>query len=515
MGTGMLLDMAVEAFGERVALGSRRNGLSYADLGQVVAGGAGLIRAAGGRSMAFIGMSSQVFPALLFAAGRAGVSFTPVNYRLSPDQIHGLLTQLPDPMVVADEAYADVVRQAHVGVQLSREWLADAAAAAPAPAVECEDQPAVVLFTSGTTSAPKGVVLTHANLTSYVLQTVEFGGSAAEDAVLVSVPPYHIAGVGTVLSNVFSGRRIVYLADFNARGWLECVRAEAITNAMVVPTMLARIVDELAGETAEVPTLRNLAYGGARMPRPLLEAALRAFPAAGFVNAYGLTETSSTLAVLDPADHRRALASDRPEVAARLGSAGRLVPGVEGQIRDEAGVPLPPGQAGELWVRGAQVSGTYLHVPSVLDDGWFPTRDRGWFDTEGYLFIEGRSDDTIIRGGENIAPAEIEDVLFQHPAVREVAVLGIPDDEWGERICAAIVCAPLPPADTPGADEVRAWVRARLRGSRTPDDVVFVDEIPHSATGKVLRGQLRTQLSKGARTGGRAEAEADARPASR
>ena len=183
-----------------------------------------------------------------------------------------------------------------------------------------------------------------------------------------------------------------------------------MTHALVVPTMLARIVEYLDGAPADLPALRSLAYGGAPMPVTVLERALAAFGDTDFVNAYGLTETSSTIAVLGPDDHRTALASDDPAVRARLGSAGRLLPSIEADVRD-----------GLLWVRGEQVSGEYAGMDSVLDDeGWFPTGDVAYIDGEGYLFIEGRADDTIIRGGENIAPAEIEDVLLRHAAVAEV-----------------------------------------------------------------------------------------------
>jgi acyl-CoA synthetase (AMP-forming)/AMP-acid ligase II len=250
---------------------------------------------------------------------------------------------------------------------------------------------------------------------------------------------------------------------------------------MVVPTMLARVVDHLGeGAAADVPTLRSLAYGGARMPATVLEAALSAFPDTDFVNAYGLTETSSTIAILGPDDHRAALTGDEA-ARRRLSSVGRLVPGIEVDIRDE-----------EIWVRGEQVSGEYLGHDGATDgDGWFPTRDRGWVDDDGYLFIEGRSDDTIIRGGENIAPAEVEDVLLTHPAVRECAVVGLPDDEWGQRIAAAVVRrdgADVDPA------ELREFAKARLRSSKTPDVIAFRDELPHTDTGKLLRRVVLADL---------------------
>ena len=490
MAITMLLDMAVDAHADRVAIGPTDSGLTFALLQRAAAGGASLLLESGAQHIAFVGVNGPALPLLLFAAAQAGVPFTPLNYRLSPEQLRAQVAELPTPFVVADADFHDALG---VSVHDSARWLDAALAAEPAEPHDVDDAAAaVVLFTSGTTSKPKGVLLKHENLVSYVLQTVEFASAEPEGSVLISVPPYHIAGVGTVLTNVFAGRRMVYLPAFTAEGWLELVRRERVTHAMVVPTMLARIVEHLGGRTADVPGLQGLAYGGARMPRPVLAAALEAFPHVGFVNAYGLTETSSTISVLGPDDHREALQSEDSGVAARLGSVGRLVPGMEGEVRDDLGLVLPAGAAGELWVRGTQVSGEYVGQGSVLDaDGWFPTRDRAWFDEDGYLFIEGRSDDTIIRGGENIAPAEIEDVLVDHPGVREVAVLGMPDDEWGERIVAAVVAVP---GATLAPEEVRGYVRSRLRGSRTPDDVMLVDELPHSPTGKLLRHELRALL---------------------
>ena len=225
---------------------------------------------------------------------------------------------------------------------------------------------------------------------------------------------------------------------------------------------------------------------------PLVRRALKLLPSVGFVNAYGLTETSSTIAVLTPDDHRAAQAATDAGVAKRLGSVGQPVPGIELQVRDEDGNVLGPGETGELFVRGEQVSGRYTGIGSVLDEnGWFATKDIAVLDEDGYLFIGGRSDDTIIRGGENIAPAEIEDVLIEHPQVRDVAVVGVEDPQWGQAIVAVVV--PVPGVD-PDPEELREYVRNALRGSRTPDRVVFRDELPTNATGKVLRREIVQDL---------------------
>jgi len=285
---------------------------------------------------------------------------------------------------------------------------------------------------------------------------------------------------------------MVYLPNFDAEEWVRLVNAERVTTATVVPTMLDRIVTALQSGGHELPSLRNLAYGGSRVGLPLVRRALDLLPQVGFVNAYGLTETSSTISVLTPDDHRTAQAASAGNVARRLGSVGRPVPGIELQIRDERGTVLGPGESGELFVRGEQVSGRYAGIGSVLDeDGWFPTRDVAVLDEDGYLFIGGRSDDTIIRGGENIAPAELEEVLIEHAHVRDVAVVGVDDPEWGQAIVAVVV--PAAGID-PDPEELREHVRKSLRGSRTPDRVVFRDELPTTPTGKVLRREIVKDL---------------------
>jgi len=297
------------------------------------------------------------------------------------------------------------------------------------------------------------------------------------------------------LSNLYAGRKMVYLPSFDADEWVRLINAEHVTTATVVPTMLDRIVTVLeTGDKAlnELTSLRNLAYGGSKVGLPLVRRALQLLPDVGFVNAYGLTETSSTIAVLTPDDHRAAQAalssSNDAAIAKRLGSVGQPVPGIELQIRDEDGTVLPPGETGELFVRGEQVSGRYTGIGSVLDEnGWFGTKDIAMLDEDGYLFIGGRSDDTIIRGGENIAPAELEEVLIEHPQVRDVAVVGVEHPQWGQAIVAVVV--PRTGVD-PDPEELREYVRKSLRGSRTPDRVVFRDELPTTATGKVLRREI-------------------------
>jgi acyl-CoA synthetase (AMP-forming)/AMP-acid ligase II len=496
----LLLDMVAAGRGDEVAVQAGDDRLTAAELLAAAWTGAGQV--AGASALAYVGTNGLAFPIGLFAAAAAGVPFVPLNYRLGDAQLHDLLVPLGDTLVVAEGEVGGALADRGVRVVDAGSFVSTARADGGAGDVPADgDGPAVLLYTSGTTAAPKAAVLRHRHLASYVISTREFAGAGPEEAALVSVPPYHVAGVANLLSNIYFGRRVVYLPQFDAADWVAAVRREGITNAMVVPTMLARICDVLEAEAegtgagpapaGGLPSLRALAYGGARTPVPVLQRVMALLPDVDLTNAYGLTETSSTIAVLEPDDHRAARDGD-PLATARLSSAGQVLPSVEVEVRSGLGEPLPAGEPGEIWVRGEQVSGEYAGRDAPLDSaGWFPTRDRGWLDADGYLFIEGRADDTIIRGGENIAPAEIEEVLLRHPDVAQCAVVGVPDDEWGQRIAAVVV--PRPGAATDAA-EIQAFARRSLRGSKTPDTVTFVESLPYTETGKLLRRVVQADL---------------------
>ncbi|MER5430040.1 AMP-binding protein [Streptomyces sp. NPDC002588] len=476
MNIAVILEMAASA-GDRPAVTESGRSLSAAGLQRLAHHAADRFRDR--PAVLYAGTNHLAYPVALFGAALAGVPFVPLNYRLSDDRSAQLVARHPG---------AEVLRPADLDGLLEPagghepEWR---------PAPDDRDATAVVLYTSGTTAAPKAALLRHRHLLAYVFNTQDFGAADPGDATLVAVPPYHVAGLMNLLTNLYAGRRIVYRSAFDPADWLATVRRERVTHAMLVPTMLARITAEVGDGTADVPSLRSLAYGGARAPRPVVERALRQFPHTGFVNAYGLTETASSVCVLGPDDHRAAMASDDPAVRERLGSVGRPLPGIAVEIRDEEGRPLPAGETGLVFMRGEQISGEYAGAAAPEADRWFATRDRGRLDTDGYLHLEGRADDTIIRGGENIAPAEIEDVLLEHPGVREAAVLGVPDPEWGQRLVAVLVGAGDP-------EEIRAFAKARLRSSRTPDTVVFRPELPRTATGKLLRRTLVAELEDSA-----------------
>ena len=490
----MLLDMAVSGFGDRTAFGPIGNGLTYADLLERSSRAGHAFTQAGTERVSFLDVSSPALPIALFGAAYAGQPFVPLNYRLADGDLLALAERTaPASVIAGSDQIARIASTS--GLQLTdRDDFLSATqsgdALEPSGWPDDPDDIAVLLYTSGTTGAPKAAVLRHKNLVGYILGSVEFMGAGEDEATLVSVPPYHIAGLAAILSSVYAGRRIVQLPNFDADTWIDLVAAQGVTHAMVVPTMLARIVERMTARSIELPSLRALSYGGGRMPFPVIDQALSLFPETRFVNAYGLTETSSTISLLGPDDHRLAHASDDVSVRRRLSSVGQPLPTLEVSIRDEEGAQVGAGTAGEVWVRGEQVAGEYLQQGSKLTaDGWFPTNDGGELDNDGYLYVTGRLDDVIVRGGENISPGEIEDVLLSHPNVSDVAVIGIPNDQWGETIGAVVVGSAT-------EDELKALVAERLRSSRSPDTVIYRDELPYNDTGKLLRRVLRAELAE-------------------
>lgn len=498
----MLLEMVAEGDPDRVCVGSSSGGLASSALLAAARRAAVLFEKDGAEAVGYFGLNSDVLPVALFGAALAGAAFAPLNYRAPDEQLASILPRVPPGPIVADAA--EVERLRTTGVDAGRIVTVDAfadsvlggesEAGAEHPFVDPESV-AVFLFTSGTTSEPKAAVLRHRHLVSYIISSVEFLGCGADEAQLVCVPPYHIAGIAAVLSSLYSGRRIMYLPTFDAAEWVRVATDERITHAMVVPTMLGRILDAVEAVGAAPPALRHLSYGGGRMPLELVERTLRDLPSVDLVNAYGLTETSSTIAMLTPDDHREAFASSDAAVRSRLGSVGRPLPMLEVEIRDESESVVAAGEKGEIWVRGEQVSGEYVGRTVLDAEGWFRTRDAGWFDADGFLYVDGRLDDVIVRGGENISPGEIETVLHTHPAVADVAVLGIPDAEWGETVAAVVVLHPGSASSDVSDAALQEWVRERLRSTKMPTVIEFRSELPYSPTGKLLRRVLRDELS--------------------
>lgn len=495
MNIAMLLEMAAEAFGERSAITTESSHYTYRQLWDAAQAAARRFQASGCNSVALLDTNSVAAPVAIFGAALAGLPYVPLNYRLTAPELDELLQRIAPAYLIAAPEYVAPLRIPTTVPVVERAAFVDAVfGAEPAAALEVlPADVAVQLFTSGTTGKPKAALLRHENLLAYIFGTIEFGSAEEDDAILVAVPPYHIAGISAVLSSTYACRRMVQLPNFDAAEWLRLCSSENVSNAFLVPTMLTRIVEHLDASGAERPAaLRAIAYGGGRMPLSAIERAMHWFPEVAFTNAYGLTETSSTICLLDPDDHRSAAASDDALVRRRLASVGRPLGTVELQVRGDDGSVLPADTLGDVYVRGDQVAGEYQGLGSLLDSqGWFPTRDRGYLDTGGYLFLDGRADDVIVRGGENISPGEIEEVLLAHAAIADAAVVAMPSEQWGETVGAAVV---LKPAAQVSTADLQQWVKDSLRSSRVPERILFKDQLPYNEMGKILRRVIKLEF---------------------
>jgi acyl-CoA synthetase (AMP-forming)/AMP-acid ligase II len=435
--------------------------------------------------------------------------FVPLNYRAKPPELEYMIDAAAIKVLLVGGRYAPLISDLRRRLRSVRSFVAvDAPQTGMAlldelMAAECDefeeaaiddDETTILMYTSGTTSRPKGVMLTHNDFTAYVCNSVELADGTPRGTALLAAPLYHIAGTTNIMTSLFAGRKLVVLPQFEATAWLEAVEREGVTHAFVVPTMMKQLIDHPQFARYDLGSLQNLSYGGAAMPFPVIRRAIELFPrTVGFVNAFGQTETTSTLTILGPEDHRlEGTAEEIERRTRRLKSIGRPLPDVEVRIRDENGGVLAAGEVGEIEVRTPRVMKGYAGAKdsALTDDGWLPTRDLGWIDADGYLYVAGRKDDMIIRGGENIAPAEVESVVQAHPAVEEVAVVGVPDVEWGQRVAAFVV---LRPGVQATAAELGEFCRQRLASFKKPEVIQFLDELPKNPMGKILRRELRVQ----------------------
>lgn len=501
---------------EILVCGPRR--LTYAGLWSLICRFANALSRLGvqpGERIGVLQTNSDQYVAAYYASAAIGAVFVPLNYRAKPPELEYMIETARIVTLLVGERYAPLIAELRPRLPSLRELVA---MEAPQPGMRVlrdvlaaesdafeerpvdDDETTILMYTSGTTARPKGVMLTHNDFTAYVCGSVELADGTSRGTALLSAPLYHIAGATSIMTALFTGRRLVVLPQFEPLAWLEAVQRERVTHAFVVPTMLKQLIDHPDFSQYDLGSLENLSYGGAAMPFPVIRRAIERFPAGvGFVNAFGQTETTSTLTVLGPDDHRL----DGPPAVVernlrRLLSIGRPLPDVEVKVVDDAGGELPRGRVGELWVMTPRTMKGYAGgdggVSTPARDGWLPTRDMGWIDEDGYIFLAGRKDDMIIRGGENISPAEIEAVLYTHPAVEEVAVIGLPDLEWGQRVAAVVVRRAGAQVD---ASELGEFCRQRLASFKKPDVFHFAASLPRNPLGKILKTELRAALSAG------------------
>ena len=487
-----------EATPARVAFCSESSAETWADFHARVLRCAGALRAAGvgaGDRVGHLGLNSVDFIVLMQACIRMGAVLAPINWRLVAAEVGWILRDAGIGLLVADRAFQGVVEPALAAAGVRQlVWSEDFAgwltAATPDDGVAdaAADDVVLQLYTSGTTGFPKGALLTHRNL----LGTVEKGSLTGEswsgwddlDVCLIAMPLFHIGGTGWALHALAAGASGVVLARPDIELMIDAIGQFRVTKMFAVPAVLNMIVQHpktLAG--ADLSSVTEMLYGASPIPLDVLKGAMRAFPNASFIQCYGATETSGTVVYLPPADH---------DVAGneRMRGCGKPFPGNEVRIVDADLNELPRREVGEIAVRSVSVMKGYhgndAATAKAIRDGWYLTGDAGWMDADGYLTIHDRVKDMIVSGAENIYPAEVENALFAHPAVRDAAVIGVPDAKWGEAVKAIVVLKA--PVD---ADALIAFCRERIAGFKCPKSVDFVDELPRNPSGKVLKKELR------------------------
>ncbi|ACY96545.1 class I adenylate-forming enzyme family protein [Thermomonospora curvata] len=482
---------------DEVAVVGPAASLTWAQLDAAADRAAAVIAATGGAGsrVAWLGANDIGYPATLLGAWRQRSALVGLNWRLPDRDLAACCAETAVTHIFTSTAFAgraeaiagpgvhiEVVDQTTAGM-----WPGRAAAAPLEPAA---DDVAMVFFTSGSTGPPKAVPLER--LAMEIGATTPVVHGFQPDSRLLIVPPvFHLAGAYWVQYGLLYGSRQVYLADAAPKSIVAAMAGQRITHAVLVPTLIRALIDQLKIEPTPLPELRHVAYGASPIPPPTLREALEVL-GCEMCQVYGMTEAGGVVTYLPPEDHR----TDGAHTG-RLASAGRPTVGVELQVRDlVTGQVVPPGTSGELWFRTPFMAKGYLGRPAetakVFVDGWLNSRDVGHLDADGYVYVEGRSDEMIITGGENVHPLEVESALCELPDVAEAAVVGLPDRTWGQRVCAAIVRR----EDRLTEEAVLAHCRAELAGYKVPRTVVFLDGLPKTASGKISRSALVDLLSR-------------------
>jgi acyl-CoA synthetase (AMP-forming)/AMP-acid ligase II len=430
-------------------------------------------RTAPGDRVALVGPNRSAYVAALYGIPAVGRVAVPLNQRLAPAELQAQAARVGATLVIGDE---------FPGAVSWAEWEAESAAMAaarPSEQVRADD-PAWILFTSGTTGTPKGAVLTHGSLLGAIRGANAARPVAPDDVYLYCFPLCHVASYNVACLHA-EGRPVVLMAGFDAATLPRLVARHGVTRLSLAPTMLSMLLDDPELDPRAFATVRQVAYGASSMAPDLLRRG-RDTLGVGFAQGYGMTELSGNAVFLDEAGHQAALA-DQPHL---LRAAGRPGPEVMVRIAED----------GEILVRGPQVMAGYWDEPdataATIVEGWLHTGDIGEIDAEGYVYVVDRAKDIVITGGENVSSREVEDVLADHPAVGQVAVIGVPDDRWGEAVCAVVV--PRNGVEVTLEDLV-AHTRGRLGGFKQPRRLVLVDALPVNAGGKVLKRELRTQVA--------------------
>jgi acyl-CoA synthetase (AMP-forming)/AMP-acid ligase II len=449
--------------------------------------------------VAHLDKSSDVFFELMFGVAKANAVMVSVNWRLAPPEVLHIVNDAEAEILFVGSEYFPVIETIrgalrtvkkivtldgrHTAWQDFTAWRDAHPAVDPMVPTKPTDT-AAQFYTSGTTGLPKGAELINSNFAFMMPVWTEEWLLGPGVASLVCLPMFHIGGAGWGIAGLFAGATNYVTREFVPAQVLELIERERLQVLLLVPAMILFLVQAPQIRETDLSSVRLIVYGAAPIPAALLKQAMKIFPC-GFQQVYGLTETTGAITLLPPEDHD-------PNDAAKLLSCGYAQKGTRLRIVGDDGKDLPAGKVGEIVVSSPQVMGSYWKLPEAtqraIQGEWFFTGDAGYLDDKGYLYIHDRVKDMIVSGGENIYPAEVESALFGHPAVADVAVIGVPDERWGEAV-KAVVVKKAGAEVTPG--ELITWARERIAGYKLPKSVDFVEALPRNPTGKILKRELR------------------------
>jgi len=491
--------------GEAVALRFEGRDTSFAAFDRHTNRVANGLLAAGvkkGDRIAYVGKNSDHYFELLIGAAKVGAVTLPIGWRLAPAEMAYIIADGEGPLVFAGPEVMGAVSRALESLDNAPRLIAMEAEGTAGfagwrdshpdtdPGIEISPHDvAVQLYTSGTTGRPKGAMLTHDNLLGGRREAAEaemdWNQWGPGDVSLVAMPVSHIGGTGWGLVGLYNGARGVVAREFDPYAVLDFIEQESISKMFMVPAALQIVVNQPRAREVDYSRLKYILYGASPIPVDLLRECMEVF-GCGFCQQYGMTETCGTIVYLPPEDHD-------PAGNQRMRAAGLPMPGVEIRIIDGDGKTLPPNTVGEVATRSKANMAGYWKLEqatrkTVGEDGWLRTGDAGYMDEDGYLYIHDRVKDMIISGGENIYPAEVENAVYGHPDVAEVAIIGVPDEKWGEAVKAVVA---LKPGASPDPDSILAFARERIAGFKAPKSIDFVDALPRNPSGKILKKDLR------------------------